>query len=437
MDILKEKVNTLPHRPGVYIYRDIGNHILYVGKAVDLHRRVQQYFQRTSDLPVKIQSMVGQIHSIDIEETPTEFDALLLEAKRIREYQPKYNSIAKDDRSPIYIRISKDTLPYVDIGRKPKNKEKKIYRYLGPFQSGRTAESILKKIRSSIPFCSLRPRTGRACFYTHLGLCDPCPSVLSKMADTEILRSESARYRKNIRKILSILTGHSSTVIRTMEKEMKQAAKFGKFEDAARIRTEMQMLLHAYQNTYEPFRYETEEVDFSKNERDDLVRLLQPIYSSLRAISRIECYDISTIAGTYSVGSMVVNLNGVADKSSYRKFKINSENKQNDVAMMSEVLTRRLKHSEWNFPDLIIVDGGKGQLQEALTLLKNTHLDIPCLGLAKRQEQIIVRNNSKFLTLTLPLNRPALNLIRRIRDEAHRFAVSYHTLLRKKAFIQK
>ena len=437
MDTIQKTVASLPHAPGVYQFYDCDGTILYVGKARDLFKRVSSYFASPSQLSEKTRQLVSHIRSIRIHTVATEFEALLLEAKYIRAYEPKYNMIAKDDKSPIYIRIPKnEVLPRVSLSRKPKNTDASDKYYFGPYASKKTALFIIRTLRHSIPFCQQKVRNGKPCFYTHLGLCSPCPSVIQKMPEEKQKKELTHLYRQHIQRLRWILSGQSKKTILSLQKDMQKEASRNNFEKAALLRNQIQALISTLNTSYDPFLFE--EIDKLEKAPDEQVaqlrRILEPHFPSISSLHRIECYDMSTLQGSASVGSMVVLIDGIPYTNEYRKFQIRSTSALSDTKMMEEVVKRRLLHEEWPLPDLIVVDGGKAQVAEISALLVSLRKNIPVIGLAKRFEQILMKVNTTFTTITIPLSSPALQLLQHIRDEAHRFAVSYHRQLRKRAF---
>lgn len=435
MEYLQKKLATLPHTPGVYQFFDANHEILYVGKAKDLKNRVTQYI-RPDAVPEKTRHMLVAATSLETIQTAGEFDALLLEARLIHDLQPKYNVVARDDKSPLYISLTMhDVLPRVELRRKPSENKQGKNIYIGPFQSDKVAHELLRHLRRSIPFCTQKRRTGKPCFYTHIGLCNPCPSVITGITEQDVRKALVHQYRRNIMRLRDILTGKSATILHQREREMHNAARRNQFENAAHIRNQIRNLRFLLEKRYDPSLYLT---DMNLGERigeyqtQPLLTALQTIYPRITRLSRVECFDISNISGTSATGSMVVAVNGIIDTSQYRKFRIRITGRPNDVAMMREMLTRRLNHPEWPEPDLIVVDGGKPQLGEAIKVIQKT----PVIGLAKRREEIIAwdSRNLKFQTIRLPLTNPGLQLLQRLRDEAHRFAVSYHRLLRARRY---
>lgn len=423
---------SLPHRPGVYIFRDQSKKVIYVGKAINLSRRVKSYFQRNAN-EWKIQELTQQTVDIQIIETVSEFDALLLEAKLIHQHRPKYNAIAKDDRTPLYIVLTlSETLPRIIFTRKSelehikKNKKDCVF---GPFQSTGSAYSIMKQIRVIVPYCTQKKRTGKPCFYTHLGLCNPCPSFLEKNPEEKALKA----YRKNIYRLKSILSGNAHAVMGQMTREMESMAKNLQFEQAALVQKRIQNYYRLLEHKNNPAVYlEPDGLTLAyEEELNDLARVLHPYYPSLVHINRIEAVDISNISGKFATASLVVLTQGVADKKEYRRFRIRRNAGPNDTAMVAEVVERRFGHREWPLPSLLVIDGGKGQVRATHQILENMGISLPIIGLAKRFEEIIILHTRTFISIKLSLSRPGLHILMRVRDEAHRFARSYHRLLRQ------
>ncbi len=451
----------------MYRFLDSRNTVLYVGKAVDLKSRVSSYFTSPAQLGERTRLLVSQIEKIQITLVESELEALLLEAFYIKKYNPKFNIRFTDNKAYILVRITvKDSYPKILLARKMENPEDI---YFGPFPSSSAVKLVLKTIRRVFPYQSVENHPKRICLYNHLGLC-PCPPL----NDSPLLRKQ---YRLNIRSIIRIFEGQSQKIMSELEKEREELSREERFEEAGILQRRINALGYITQPIHRPHEY-----DFNPNLRSDLrdqeIESLKEILRvngcSVDSLHRIECYDISHIQGSNTTASMVVFINGEKESSQYRKFRIQKRwlkgssakgetkdfqklqvidklrgTQSNDFASMQEVLTRRFKHSEWDFPGLLIVDGGKGQVSAALDVLKGLHVSIPLIGLAKREETIIIPQidkfqssdkghveNLKFIEVSLPKDSKALHLIMRIRDEAHRFALTYHQKLRSKATIQ-
>lgn len=441
MDIHSKNITSLPHTSGVYRYKNSEGVVIYVGKAIDIQKRVRQYFEKSAQLSVKTKQLVENIATIDCITTISEFDAFLLEAKLISTYQPKYNMIAKDDKSPIYIKIPvHDTLPIISLIRKSfigTSAPPAIL--IGPFQSARVAKQILATIRSIIPYCRQKIHKGKPCFYTHLGLCTPCPSAIVA-ADGVKQKELTRKYRSNIFLIKNVLEGKSIATKTFLERLMHTYAQKHDFEQAAYIRNQIQHLDNLLQTHFDPSLYTTTSQDIGEtidNELSDLKSILSAYYPSIKPLNRIECIDISQTAGTSAAGSLVVLDHGIINTSLYRKFSIRHLTGQNDTQMIQQVITRRFHHPEWEFPDLLIVDGGKGQVKAAGEAMSEVSISIPIIGLAKRFEHIIVQHAGECREIRIPITRPGIHIVQRIRDESHRFAHLYHVLKRKKAYLPK
>lgn len=432
---LKHKVKSISTSPGIYQYFDTNDQIIYVGKAKNLRNRVRSYFAVNLEPNSKTAVLVSQIRKIVYIETLSELEALILEAALIKKHQPKYNIALKDDKSYLYIVIRpehfeidghKISIPKVLAARETDLKKTDIT--FGPYPHGNKAKDILRSLRKIIPYrdCSTskfkkHQKLNSPCLYGHIGLCQaPCTDKVSP-----------ERYKKEIRKIKSLLAGDSSAFLKSIEKEMKKASKAQNFEEAAYYRD----ILSKFRYIRQKFSRAQQYIDNPYLVEDLREKSLTQIKDTLPFLEdlpeRIECYDISNISGTDAVGSMVVALNGEVSKQEYRRFKIKTKNSPDDFAMMAEVLTRRLK-KDWAVPDLLVLDGGKGQLSAVQKVLNKLNLDTPMIGLAKKFETIVYIDPEtlNFVEINLPRDSEGLKLLQRLRDEAHRFAQAYHHKLR-------
>lgn len=434
METPQAVISSLTHDPGVYLYKDTTGTVIYVGKAKDLKRRVRQYFAPDIEPGTKTAQLVARIHAIETLKTHSEFDALILEANLIRKFNPKYNIIAKDDKSPLYLSITLDEeLPRVQFTRKSSIGLHPKRRIFGPFQSGRTLRQLLQQLRMIIPYCTQKKRDGTPCFYTHLHLCDPCPSQIAGMTDGPMRQKLITQYRTQIRRLAKILSGESLTIFHDLQKDMKTYAQHNQFEKAQAVKMSLERFSILLQTHYDPLFY-TQGDTFLENvyesEMNELRTLLQPFYPTLGELHRIECIDISNTYGTFATGSLVVLIDGKSSTSDYRRFRIRTKDAPNDFAMIAEVVKRRMNHTEWPMPELLVIDGGKGQVHAARACCT-----VPVIGLAKRFEEIIIPMKNEFKILRLPVSSRALHALERVRDESHRFALRYHRLLRKKSFL--
>jgi excinuclease ABC subunit C len=436
-ELLEKKLADLPKDPGVYFHKDASGQIIYVGKAAVLRNRVRQYFQKSRLRDPKTDALVSEIADTDWMIVESEIEALFLEAEMIRRYMPRYNILLRDDKAMSYIRIDYESdYPTVSTTRRPLDDGA---RYYGPYSSTVAIRQALKLLRRIFPFAT-RQISGqkRATLHYHLGL-DP---------GLEEGKTSLTDYRANLRKLMAVIEGKRVTIEREIEKDMKRAAKRQDFEAAAKLRNQFYLLQNL---TRQVIFSDKEFLDISKDHAlSELVNLL-----SIEAFPRrIEGYDISHMSGTNVVASMVVFTNGVSDKREYRKFKTKI-NHNNDFYNMHETLTRRLSDKNikaWGKPNLILIDGGKGQLDAAIRARDEQGCEkLPFIGLAKREEQIVIakgRSNvtlneqvlhklggyatesDDFILVNVPHSTNLVKLLQRIRDESHRFAVSYHSVLK-------
>ena len=415
---LKKTIANLPQTPGIYQFYDKDKKLLYVGKSVSIKHRVNSYFT-SKNLGPKTTLLVKNIKDIKYIKVFSEFEALLLEAELIRTHKPFFNIEAKDDKSPIYIKISNGLIPLLSTTRKEKTKKGIFLK--GPFPSAKTTKAILKQLRKIFPYCQHKnPKT--PCLFVHLGLC-PYPYGTAKAKE---------KYTKDIVKIKTLLSGKSKVLIRELKAEMQCAARELRFEDAQLVKKQMlnlQYLTTTYTTPREFMERPTLVDDLTMARLKDIKKEL-----GLKKLPRrIECYDISNFQGTNATGSMVVFINGQSDKGQYRRFKIKFTNKPNDYEMIREVIARRLKN-DWPEADLMIIDGGIGQLNSAIGMITKYKKKIPIVSLAKRLEEIYIPDTK--VPISLPAQSPARQLVQALRDEAHRFAIGYHKLLRAKIFLK-
>jgi excinuclease ABC subunit C len=438
-DVLGRKLKELPNEPGVYFHKDKTGQIVYVGKAAVLRNRVRQYFQQSRSRDPKTEALVAEITDIDWMVVESELEALFLEAEMIRRYMPRYNILLRDDKALSYIRIDYDSdYPTVSTTRRPLDDGA---RYFGPYFSTLAVRQSLKLLRRAFPFATRRiPGQKRATLHYHLGL-DP---------GLEEGKTSLEDYKANLRKLIAVIQGRRKTIDRELERDMRRAAKASDFEQAAKIRNQ----LFALRGLNKQVIFSDKEfLDISKDHAlTELVNLL----SIPKFPRRIEGYDISHQQGSDVVASMVVFTNGVSDKAQYRKFKTKI-NHNNDFYNMNETLKRRLSEKNrkaWGLPSLVLIDGGKGQLDAAIQARDEQGCQqIPFIGLAKREEQIVIHKaksgvtlnelslhqlggfateSEDFILVNLPHNTNLVKLLQRIRDESHRFAVSYHSVLKLK-----
>lgn len=429
MNFLPSQKSKLPAFPGIYKFFSGDNNLLYVGKAKNLKNRVSSYFL-DKVLDPKTQQLVSQIHHIEVIPVSSEFEALLLEAKFIKDTQPKYNVVWRDDKHFLYVKITKERFPKILLARKNDGDGD----FFGPFPSGTTVREVLSYIRTIFPYCTQKETAKRACFYNHLGLCNPCPAEVMKKRG-EKFKLLLRQYRDNIANIRQILRGKVAKARKILDVEMQTFSRGENYEKAGIYRDKLMQLDYLTKHYIPTDSYLENPKLLSKirqNEETELITLLKQYYPRLLRLKHIECYDISNISGKLATGSMVSFQNGEPCKDLYRRFRIRFTSSPDDFAMIREVISRRLSHTEWELPDMIIIDGGKPQLIALNKALGARGILIPNIGLAKVYEEIIVLKGNFYEKIKLPTDSPALNLVKRLRDEAHRFAHSYHSLLRLK-----
>ncbi len=424
----------LPETPGVYMYFK-NDFPIYVGKAKNLKRRVASYFRL--NLETKTSKMINEANKMSFIKATSDLEALLLEARLIKMFMPKYNIVAKDDKHPLYIQITKEELPRIKTVRKSDlNKIVSLANY-GPFPSSTNVKFVLKMLRKIFPY-SDHKLGKRACLYSQIGLCYPCPNEINNNNDIISKKNQINTYKSNIRHIKSMLDGKIEKVKSELEKDMKNYSQKEDFENAALIRNKILKLEYITSPNINPDEYlENPNLyeDIRKNELNELKSILSKFNIFISGLKRIECYDVAHLQGKGTAASMVVFIDGEAEKNLYRHFKVYQESKNDDYASMREIAKRRIKHLvDWGKPNLIIVDGGKGQLSMFLKEFNN--LNIPVIGLAKRFETLVIPvdylGSKTFKEFRLPKG-SSLNLVQRIRNEAHRFAQRYHHKLISKS----
>lgn len=429
---IKLKNSELPDAPGVYFYYGQKDHLLYVGKATSIKRRVVSYFVKahpSTSLRAdgRIGEMVSQIARIDYHETPTVIEALILEANEIQARRPKYNILGRDDKTFLYLVITDEPFPRPQLIRGHELKTRKKYSHVfGPYTSSRSLKMAMDMIRGGIPWSTCQPGQRRACFDAQIG---KCPGVCTgKISRTE--------YRRVIKQLILFFEGKKAKLERDLKKEMARAAKALRFEEAVILRRRVYALEHIQDIAL--ISREDYELPFTKKETIDAIDLM----------GRIEAYDISNISGTSATGSMVVFEEGKPAKNLYRKFKIKTVHGANDVACMEEVVRRRLKRAtrptmatratkNWELPEIMIIDGGEPQVNRVQEVLDELGVEVPIIGIAKgfdrKQDRLVFDSTNQELQRVATRGK---ELFQRARDEAHRFAVKYHRVLRSKRSIQ-
>jgi excinuclease ABC subunit C len=512
--------NFLPNEPGCYLFKDKSNHIIYVGKAKNLKKRVKQYSQK-NDLEQKIRSMISRVKSVDFVVTDNEYEALVLENTLIKKHKPKYNIRLKDAKAHSFILMTNEEFPRILVARDKLSDGK----YFGPFVSAAERDYILQFLKKTFALRSCKKMPKKTCLRHHINLCDaPCIGLISKKA-----------YLKKMQNVKLILNGHNHKLINKLMLEMKNFSEKKDFENALKIRNQITaiehlserqkmerekkynediinyeikdnkvylMLFNIYKGTLSnksefvfdytqdffeefivqyysdnlvpkelivPNKVSDSVVTFLNNKKGRKVRVIKPrkgekrqlldlvlkniditFFSDINKVDTlknrlvlqdspnvIECFDISHLSGDSTVGSMVQYRAGKPDKNNYRRFKVKTVNGIDDTAAISEIVRRRyyrLKVDDSTLPDLIIIDGGRGQLNYAMKELSILDLKIPIISITKQFEEIYIPG--MMLPLRLQKKDKALQFIQEIRDEAHRFAIKYNRLLRKKEMLK-
>ena len=439
---IKVKNNSIPDEPGVYFYYDKNDTLLYIGKATSLKRRGSSYFNGAHDR--KTEELVGKIARISYIETPTVIEALVLEANKIREHQPPYNIRQKDDKSFAYLVITNEAYPKPIImrglelsrmginpllpppgggkcRRKADNRHRvaeheKFLHLFGPYTNAKSLRTALDLLRKIIPWSTCHPGQKRPCFSAQIGA---CPGVCIEAVTPR-------EYKRVIRSLVLFFSGKKTQLIGQMKREMTRAAKNQDYERAAAFRNRLFALEHIR--------------DVSLITREETAEYLSTENDYIDLNGRIEAYDISNISGTSATGSMVVFESGKPVKDAYRKFKIKSIDGPNDVGMMEEMMRRRLARVSrgWELPEVMVIDGGVGQVRRVKDVMRELGVSVPVLGIAKgfdrKQDRLVFDKKDAELARVATRGK---ELFQKARDEAHRFAVTYHRVLRAKKFVKK
>jgi excinuclease ABC subunit C len=428
-------VSGLPSEPGVYWFLDDADTVLYVGKAKQLKNRVSSY-TRLTQLQGKTKTLVQTATRLKFQILESELEALFVEAELIRTHQPQFNILLKDDKTPLYIVITRELFPRVLTARK-KEIDRGVYNgvILGPFSSAFKVREVLQIARRIFPWCNetgdKQPALGsKACFYHHLQLCPgPCAGVITP-----------EEYRKNIEQLTLFLRGKKRDVLHTIKQDMKIASETEDYETAAILRDRVKVIEAVTQRQYKLKPDLVLPVLKESATEEGLIHLRRLLTTYLNIpktypMRRIEGYDVSNTQGTNASVAMVVSIDGKPDTSEYRLFNIRLLDTPNDYMMMKEALVRRQNHPEWGYPDLLVIDGGKGQLRAALSVWQ---WSCPVISIAKDPDRIIIPVSSldtdkiEYEVLSLPSHHLALKIVQQLRDEAHRFSKKQHSRRRTK-----
>ena len=474
-----QKPKSIPTYPGVYIFRR-GSTPLYVGKALNLKKRVSSYFTNAKSLTPKVERMLVEATSLRIIRAASEIEALLKEAELIKKWRPRYNVLMRDDKSYFYVAITKEIFPRIFVTHQPfkeriESREKRLGKggqranprsilyslpphYIGPFTDGGALYTTLKLLRRIFPYCTCKETHKRPCLASQIGKCLGICCLRQDAFELKRIgireqKKLKIRYRRNVKNIQEILNGKKSRLENTLTRLMKSAVRKEQYEKAAIFRDQIFGLEGIFEHR-SALRAPQECYPWPMVES-----ALQKTLNIAGPIHRIEGYDISNISGTEATGSMVVFSNGSANKKEYRKFRIKSVSGSNDVAMHQEVIRRRFNHPEWTLPDIIVIDGGKPQLNAVLKVIRSLppspyppktsnrfddlkfgrsgktrfSLSPPFVTALAKREEILFREHGS--AIRLKQREPSLlHLFQRIRDESHRFARAYHHELRKQKY---
>lgn len=433
--ILKSKLRALPDKPGCYLMRDSSGKIIYVGKAASLRKRVQSYFRASArrSAPPRLRSLVNSVVDLDVIIARNEADAILTENKLIKDYQPRFNVLLRDDkRFPLIAIDLEQKWPRLRLVRIRRDDKSSLYHarrviYFGPYLSSAAARMAVEFAERKF---GLRKCSGpapdkevhRHCLNDIIRFCSaPCIGKISPGA-----------YRRRVEKAVDFLRGESPELLAELRAEMERAAARLDFEKAAVIRDTLHLLSSAVKQRARLAR--TGDISI-ENARAGAIVLRQTLLLKATPVF-IQAVDISNISGRHAVGSVVAAVAGICRPALYRRFRITTTESANDAAMMAEVVHRhfkRLKEENKKIPDLLLVDGGIVQLRAALAALHALGIaDVSVAGLAKKSEEIYANRAGTIRPLRLPANSPALQILQRLRDEAHRFALAYHHRLRAK-----
>ena len=413
----------VPSKPGVYVYRDRFDKVIYVGKASNLRQRMSHYFQpsQRDAADPKLRSLIKSIFTWEYFEVKSEEEALILESRLIKDYAPHYNVLMRDDKRYLLLKINLgEAFPRLRPARLRKDDGATYY---GPFPSGndlRAAVNYLNRhfglrvCRTPIP----DENDHRHCLASVIRDCTaPCVGKIS-----------AEDYLERVKDVMAVLEGHHHAVTDKLREKMAAAAQQRKFEQAAKWRDIIAVIEAAFGHKNRNFRF----ASLPATAGEEAVKDLQAALKITAAPKVIEGFDISNIGGTLAVASLVCFENGKPARDRYRRYRIRTVDHSDDFAMMHEVITRcygRRLAEQRPLPDLIMVDGGKGQLSSAVdALVKLGMPPLPVIGLAKKNEEIYVPGRSE--PVVLDRSRPALRVLQALRDEAHRFAITYHRELR-------
>ena len=434
---IRRQIKSFPTGPGLYFMKGSADKVLYIGKAKNLRSRVSSYFQQGGDLVFsrgpKVSEMISKVKTVDFLETETEVDAILQEARLIKDIRPPYNTVQVDDKTFPYLEITTgEDFPGVYITRKPRPRGSRLF---GPFAGAKDLRGVLVVLQKIFKFrtCKLdisekdqKRKFFRPCLLYSIKQCTaPCATKI-----------DNREYKKLITDLIKFLRSKRSTILRQLKKQMAEAAGAFAYEKAAMYRDRIR-LIERLDRRGTPDEDVQPEV-FAADPAGALEKL-QNLLQNSQPVRIIEGIDVACIAGAEAVGSLVKFIDGRPFKSGYRRFKIKTVKGIDDYAMIAEVVKRRYKYAlrgEELWPDLVLIDGGLGHLRAAEAAFRQMNAPIPKIAsIAKREEEIFLQGKSK--PLKLPAHSPVLKLLQYVRDEAHRFAQHYHHILRSKKMLNR
>ncbi|MEK7650080.1 MAG: GIY-YIG nuclease family protein [Patescibacteria group bacterium] len=399
-------IKLAPQAPGVYFFKNERGRVIYIGKAANLRARLRSYAQGGWK-----DDMVRAAANVEWKELSSDIEALITESSFIKSHKPKYNLVMRDDKNYFFVAFSHDTFPRIYLTHQPGTGAQT--RAIGPFTDGAAIKRVIMLLRRAFPYCTCppKPKHKRKCVNAQIGKC-----LGFCCADMPVSPANKKQYMANMTSIRKVLTGKTKTLARELAARMERAAHARHYEEAQALRDQVASLARIFE--HQPYLQNDLQA-----ERERAQRLLAELLGLERSPERIECFDISHHQGSSSVASMAVFVGGMPAKDQYRKFIVKTVKGVDDFASLYEVVGRRLRRDDWPRPDLIIIDGGKGQLSAVAKLAEKEN--IPIASIAKREEELYVPGRrAPFPLKTLP--QPLFNLITALRDEAHRFAISFH-----------
>ncbi len=434
-DEIRRKIRTFPTGPGLYFMKGQADKVLYIGKAKSLRSRVASYFQPGGQVPTargpKIAEMLGKVKTVDFLETETEVDAVLKEARLIKDIRPPYNSDLTDDKTFPYLEITTgENFPGVYITRKPRPTGSRLF---GPFAGAKDLRLVMVELQKIFRFrsCNLNIKEGdskrkffRPCILYSIKQCTaPCATKIDK-----------SDYKKNISDFIKFLRSKRSTVLRQLKKQMAEAAERLEYEKATVYRDRIRLIERLDRRGLPE---EDVQPEVFAGEPSEALAQLRDLLQKSEPVRIIEGIDVANISGAEAVGSLVKFIDGRPFKSGYRRFKIKTVSGIDDYAMIAEVVKRRYKYAlrgEELWPDLVLIDGGLGHLHAAEAALKELKAPpVKIASIAKKQEDIFLQGSLE--PVKLPAHSPARKLLQYVRDEAHRFAQHYFHILRDKRML--